>query len=86
MQLVDRGKYKRPSWTNDTIMAALHCFYQEYGTWPTTFDFHPRVRPIYLPHLSTIWRHFGGLDLACHATEIAFKLPGHVDTNEQKIS
>ena len=59
-------------WTPEVIMQALLRFYTEYGFWPTSFDFQPRVRPEYLPHFCTIWRHFGGLDLACHATEIAY--------------
>ena len=64
----------RVRWTDETIMSALLRFHQEQGTWPTSFDFQARIRVSYLPHFCTIWRHFGGLDLACHATEIAYSL------------
>lgn len=61
-------------WTQARLKAALWRFAQERGRWPTLDDLAPVVRPTYLPHHATIWRAFGGLDVAIHATELEYHL------------
>lgn len=57
-------------WPREWMIQGLLRFYLEQDRWPTYGDFGPNsTRPPYLPHHSTIWREFGGLDLACHAAE-----------------
>jgi len=75
-----KGQYlsrhaSRRHWSHERILAALVQFHSESQRWPETYDFHPRVRVAYLPCLCTVWRLFGGLDLACHAAELALTQP-----------
>lgn len=65
--LIDRKRY----WTREVILQALLRFHDEYQRWPETYDFHPQNRVEYLPHICTVWRTLGGLDIACHAAEIS---------------